>query len=854
MGFVLRMAWREGRAAVRRLFLLTIAVAAGVGALVAINSFTDNLRASVNRQAQALLGADLAFRGRRALPPRVEALIDSLDADVARVTTFSAMTYVPRTSGARLAQVTAVQGGFPFYGEIVTAPAAAWSEMQSGRNTIVDPSLLVALGARVGDSLAMGDTRFAIIGTIISVPGDVGIRSAFGPRIFVAGQHLDSTGLLGTGARAEHEAYLRLRGGEAAQSIADRYRAELRADRIRIRTVADDQERLDGSLARLGNFLGLVALIALLLGGLGVASAVHVFIRQKLQTIAVLRCIGATSGQVFAIYLAQAAAMGLLGSIAGAALGLGVQQVLPLLLADLVPVDVITSPSWRSVAMGVGMGLWIALVFAILPLLGVRRVPPLAALRKDYEQTKAPREPARWVAVAILAASIVTIAVLQAGNWRHGLAFSGSIAVAIAALWAAAWLLVRLARRRLSATVPYVWRQGIANLHRPANQTTTVVLAIGFGAFLLATLFLVQHNLLSELSLSDDGRARPNFVFFDVQPDQQAPVDTLLRLAGVTPLPAVPIVPMRILSLRGRPAADLVAEAAADTLESDTSSAPSGWALRREYRSTYRDTIVASEELAAGDWWAGEWQPTDDADAAPISVETDLAGDLGVDIGDEIIWDVQGVPIVTRVANLRTVDWARFEPNFFVVFPTGVLEDAPHSLVTLARVDDPAVRGQLGRSIAERFPNVTSLDLTLLQAAIEQLVGRVTLAIRFMALFSLATGVLVLIGAVATSRFQRVREGALLKTIGATRGQILRIVLAEYLALGLLAAAAAVILSAGAGWGLARFLFEIPFRFPAGAFIGLTGATAVLTVAVGLWGSIEVLRRTPLEVLRAEAM
>lgn len=846
IAFVVRMAWREGRAAIRRLFLLTAAVAAGVGALVSINSFTDNLRDSVTRQAQTLLGADLALQGRRPLTERAEALIDSLDADVARVTTIGAMTYVPRTAGARLAQVAAVTAGYPFYGEIVTAPADAWTRLQHGQNVIVDPSLLAALGARIGDSLALGELRFHIIGTVTSVPGDVGIRSAFGPRIFIPGRYLQGTQLLGFGARAEYEAFLKLRNPGAAQAIAQAYRPLLRADRVRVRTVADDRQRLDNALARLGNFLGLVALVALLLGGLGVASAVHVFIRQKLPTVAVLRCLGATSGQVFAIYLVQAAAMGLLGSVIGAALGIAVQQALPGLLADLLPVDVATTPSWRAVALGIGTGLWVALVFALLPLLALRRVPPLAALRRDFEPVTSRREPARWLALLLLAASVLVLAGLQAENWRYGIWFSASIGGALTVLWLAAALLVRLARRRLPAGTPYVWRQGIANLHRPANQTTMVVLAIGFGAFLLATLFLVQHNLLRELSLSGEGSARPNFVFFDVQPDQRTPVEAEIRRAGIEPTAPVPIVPMRILSVKGR----TVARLARDTASADTADAPAGWAIRREYRSTYRDSLVASERIVAG----RPWRTNRRAGAfVPISVEQDLARDLGVGLGDEIVWDVQGAPVTTRVASLREVDWARFEPNFFVVFASGALERAPQSFVTMARIDDPTLRGRLQRRIAERYPNVTSLDLTLVQAAIERLVGRVTLAVRFMALFTLATGVLVLVGAVATSRFQRVREGALLKTLGATRGQVLRVVLAEYLSLGLLAATAAVLLAALSGWALARFLFDVPFAFPVAAILTVSAITAGLTAAVGLWGSLEVVRRTPLDVLRGEA-
>ena len=840
LGFVLRMAAREIRAAPRRLLLLTGSIAVGVAALVAIDSFTDNLRDSVRGQARALLGADLALSSRRPLPRAAESVLDTLAARggrVARLTSFSGMAYVPRTSGTRLVQVAAVEAGYPFYGEIRTAPAAA------GR-VAVDPSLLTALAARVGDTLALGEARFVISGTVVSAPGNVGIRAAFGPRIYIPAGDLPATRLLGFGSRAEYEAYVRLPPDASPQTLADRFRPRLLPERVRVRTVAEDQENLNDALGRLTGYLGLVALIALLLGGIGVASGVVVFIRQRLDTIAVLRCLGASARRVLAVYAAEAAAMGLAGSAAGAALGVLAQRLLPGLLAGLLPVDVRPVVSPRAVALGLGMGLWVALAFALLPLLAVRRVPPLAALRRNVEPVPVRRlDPWRIAAAAALAASTVALATLQVGSWRQGAIFSGGVGVALLVLWSASWVLIRTARRWLPGGWPYVWRQGIANLHRPSNQTTTVVLAIGFGAFLLGTLFLVQYNLLRTLRITG-GPARPNLVLFDIQPDQLATVERETAAGGYRSAGPVPIVPMRIQSINGRP----VTLALGDTTrDEDGGRGPrNGWALRREYRSTYRDTLVTSERLVSGRWWTRAASP------AEISVERDLASELGVRVGDRIVWDVQGVPLPTRVASLREVDWARFEPNFFVVFAPGALERAPQTFVTLTRIDSPGDRGTFQRRIAERLPNVTSLDLSSVQETLERLIDRVVLAIRFMALFTLGTGTLVLVGALATSRFQRIREGALLRTLGATRAQLLRIVLSEYLSLGLLAAAVALLLAGVAGWALARFVFEGKFSLPLLPFAGLGAAVVALTVAVGLANSREVLRRSPLEVLRAE--
>lgn len=841
-GFVFRMAGRELRAAPRRLLLLTGTVAVGVAALVAINSFTDNLRDSVRLQARALLGADLSLVSRQTFSPRVEALLDTLAqrSRLARVTSFAGMAYVPRTDGTRLVQVAAVEGQYPFYGEIRTEPRRAWSELDSGRHVIVDPSLLTALSARVGDTIALGEARFVITGSVQSAPSDAGVRFAFGPRIYIPARYLKETALIGFGSRVEYEAFLQLPPTLSAQTLADRYRSSLRPERVRLRTVADDQRNLNDVLTRLTGYLGLVALIALLLGGIGVASATVVFVRQRAESVAVLRCLGASAGAVFAVYLLEAGTMGLLGSAAGAVVGIGLQRLLPGLLAGMIPVEVPPTLSWNAVGLGIGMGVWVAVVFALLPLLTVRRISPLAALRRPYESERAPRD--RWwlLAAVGLAASTVALAARQVGNWRQGAIFAGAVGVALLILWTAAWMLTRALRRWLPPGWPYVWRQGLANLHRPANQTVTLVLAIGFGAFLLGTLYLVQHNLLRQLRLTG-GPARPNLVLFDIQPDQLPAVQQELREAGLPQGDPTPIVPMRMRSVKGRPVTELLAGT-----QGQEDRRSNAWVYRREYRSTYRDTVVGSERIVDGEWSSGG------TTAVRISVEQDLAQELGVGVGDEIVWDVQGVPVVSRVGSLREVEWARFEPNFFVVFAPGTLESAPQTFVTLTRISDAGERGRFQRRLAERFGNVSTLDLSLLQEALERLVERVVLAIRFMALFSLGVGALVLIGALATSRFQRVREGALLRTLGATRSQVYRIVLAEYLSLGLLASTVALVLAAVAGWAVARFVFEGTFTLPLLQMGALTLTVVTLTVLVGLANSRDVVRRTPLEVLREE--
>ncbi len=731
--FVLRMAWREGRGeGARRLWLLSAAIIAGVAALVAINSFTENMRRAVAEQARALVGADLVFRSSRPFSDSVEALFDSLaqPPDRSRVTSLIAMGYVPRTQDVRLVQVRAVEPGYPYYGEITTDPPGLWSRFPLTGGALVDPVLLPSLGARIGDTLAIGEGRFPIVGQILDVPGEPAIASAFGARVFIPAAALAGTGLIRFGSRAEYEEYVRLPPSGDAQAIARKYRASLRERRVGIRTVEQSQENLSQALTQLGNFLGLVALVALLLGGLGVASAVNVLIRRKLDTIAVLRCLGASSSRLLGIYLVLALAMALLGSTVGAAIGIGLQQLLPLLFRGLLPVDVRVTPSPGSILLGTGLGLWVAGAFAALPLLAIRRVSPLRTLRRDVDPLPTGNRSNRLV-LLLIAASVVGLSAIQVGNPVLGAGFAVAIGIALLVLWLSAKGLILAVRRWFPHRWPYLWRQGLANLFRPANQTVMVVLGLGFGACILTTLFVVQANLLQQFRPRFGG-FRPNLLLFDIQPDQSEGVAKTLAENGLPSGPMVPIVTMRISAIRGVPVRELMdtsqngqrgqrGQNGQEEEENRERSGPAGWALRREYRSTYRDTLTTAERVVEGRWWDG---PASANGPVLISMERGLARDLAIRLGDEVTWDVQGVPVTTRVASLRTVDWRRFEPNFFVVFQPGAIDRSPQMVVTLTRADSTAIRGQVQRQLAERFPNVTTIDLSQVQQALEHILDR----------------------------------------------------------------------------------------------------------------------------------
>jgi putative ABC transport system permease protein len=867
---LLALSWRESRFARRRLLLFLSSITLGVAALVATQSFAANLAEGVREQAKGFLGADVSLGSNRPFEERTEAVLDSLrraGIAVARMTSLTSMAQAERTGAARLAQVRAVEPGYPFYGEIVTAPAGRWGRLHGGRNALVDPALLTALDARVGDVIRLGEARFTVIGTLEKIPGAVGVGSLFAPRVYIPARHLEETRLIRFGSRAEYEAYARMPAASADKLLADR-RAAFRVERVRPQTAGEQQAELDRALGRLGSFLALVGTFALLLGGIGVASSMGAYIAQKRDTVATLRCLGATAPQVILIYLLQAGVMGVLGAALGTAIGLGVQWVLPKLLADLLPVEVETALSLPAVLTGVGIGVWVAVAFALMPLIATRRISPLQAIRRRVEEDEVRRRDP-WVigGWALLAASVVALVLLQAGEVRTGIGFAIGIGVTLFALWLSAWLVTKAARRAPTGVLAYPARQGIANLHRPGNQTRVVVLALGFGVFLLAVVYLVQSNLLRPLRL--DAQVQGNLLLFDVQQDQEAGVSGILAGGGSRVLQRAPIVPMRIQAINGVPASRLVPEyelvqsrIAADSLKKlnegrpmgprqPRRDAPEAWAVRREYRSTYRDTLVDSETLLRGRMWrrgGGEAR----GGVAEVSLDIAVSEDLKVDVGDTITWDVQGVRIRTRVTSIREVDWQRLEPNFFAVFPTSVRNAAPQTWVMLASAPDASARAAAQRDVVRRYSNVAVLDLTAIQTAIDDVLGRVAAVIRFLAAFSVATGFVVLLGAVLTGRLQRIRESVLLRTLGATRRQIGGVLLAEYLSLGLLASLAGILLAVGAGWALAKWLFEVDYAVPVLPLLWLTLAVTALSAAVGLLASREVFRHTPLEALREE--
>nr|MCU0627204.1 ABC transporter permease [Gemmatimonadaceae bacterium] len=466
------LAWKESRTARKRLLVYMSSIALGVAALVAIDSFADNLTTSVREQSQALLGGDVSLTSRAAFSPRADSLVDSLARrgfTTARVTSFASMGAITRNGNTRLVQVRGVSDAWPIYGTVKTTPANGLSTIHTQHDVVADPGLLVSLGAQVGDSIALGYATFRVVATLDEVPGDPGLVAVVGPRVFVSRRWLAETKLLVFGSRAEHEVLLKTPRGVTPAAVATALKPAFEKEKVRLRTAAQSEAGLTEAIDRLGDFLGLAGLVALLLGGIGVASGVHAFLRRKRETIAVLRCLGATSNQVLALYTLQAALMGLAGAAVGAVIGVAIQYALPLLVRDLLPVDIQLFLSPLAIASGLGVGVWVALAFALRPLVGVRDISPLQVLRTDVDASAARPWYRDWRGLLVLAAilgSVLALATLRVSDIRAAVALTAGIGVVLGVLYLVAWGITWLARRVLRAGWPYVVRQGVANLYR----------------------------------------------------------------------------------------------------------------------------------------------------------------------------------------------------------------------------------------------------------------------------------------------------------------------------------------------------------------------------------------------------
>ena len=832
LSWLFKMAWRDSRKNRSRLLLFISSIVLGIAALVAVYSFKDNLQRDIDAQAKELTGADLILESRKGISKAMQKMIDTIGDEHSEEKTFASMIYFKKNGGSRLVQMKALKGDYPYYGTIETIPLTAAKAFQSGRDALVDQTLMLQFNAKVGDSIKVGNLNFNILGTLTKVPGQTGISSAIAPTVYIPLQYLAKTQLIQTGSRVSSKFYYRYDDPSGIDAFVKKIEPQLQKEGIDADTVESRKEQTGKSFRDVNRFLALSGFIALLLGCVGVGSAIHVYIQEKLTAVATLRCLGLKSRHAFFIYLIQIFFIGLIAAVIGAALGTGIQFLLPLILKDFIPVEITMQVSWFAVAQGIILGLIISILFALPSLLSVRKISPLNAIRISFEKSKATRDPFTYLVYFLMVLFVLGFTHLQMKTWVQTVAFTLSIAFAFILLIILSKTLMFLVRKLLPASSSYLWRQGFANLYRPNNQTLMLTVSIGLSTAFICTLFFVQGILINRVTLSS-GNNQPNMVLFDIQNTQKEGVNELTKSYKLPLMNQVPVITMRIEEINGK-------NAVADTNNRS--------AYRNEIRATYQDTLTDAEKITAGKW-IGKVAANQ---TIYISVDQRYAEQIHVGLNDKILFNVQGMMIPTVIGSFREINWSRMQTNFRVVFPAGVLEEAPQFHVMMTKVPTNEVSARFQGEVVQKFPNISVIDLNLVLKLLDELLSKIGFIIKFMAGFSMVTGWIVLISAVLTSKNQRIKESILLRTIGASKKQIIRINAIEYFFLGTFAAGAGLILAIAGSWALAKFSFDAVFIPPFLATLLLFSSVVLLVVITGVLSTRSVLNQPPLKILRNE--
>jgi putative ABC transport system permease protein len=900
LSFVLANALRESRGARARLFQLTLCLAVGVAAVVGVAGVIGGIEDGIRVQSRAILSADLAVEGRRPLPPELERafehepLVERTDvidlgtmarrADAASPSSgesagsgaTSSEESAWRTEGnapradhadatasrepgpargrSQLVELRVASGRYPLYGELALEPDRPLAELVAGNGAVVAPELCSALGVAVGDELSIGGARFQIRGTVTREPDRLGFSIALGPRVFVSSEGFERTELQGFGSRIRYRALFAFARDTSSAELAahvERLRRELPgAEYLRIETHDRAQPDVRRAVDRVGSWLGLVALLSLVLGGSGVAQIVRAWTAQRTSEIAVLRCLGFTAREILASTIASVALLSLAGSLLGALAGSVLVMLAPALAPSTFPADLVRVWQPAAIARGMLLGMSIATFFSLLPLSAVWRVSPARVLRSDVEPLPASRR-VRILAIAALCAAVFASAWLQSGSAVRAAWFGAGLAALSALLFGAPRLLVRVAaavpRGRLGPSL----RHGVAALARPGAGTIGATVALGLGVMVIATLLLVERRLADELSRSLPLGA-PSAFLVDIQPDQWVGIRGVLADRGATSIDSVPVLTARLAAIDGRPVEELSAEGGDD-------GPRRRWVLTREQRLTWLDelppdnvvvdSVKAPADGASDGEGATRAHPWIDPLRAEISLEREFARDLGVGVGSTLRFDVQGVDVDLAVTSLRTVEWRSFGINFFLVAEPGALEAAPHSRIASARLP-PEAEVPVQDELAERFPNVTLLRIRSILDKIADVMSRLSLGVHLLGSLTIVTGLAIQAGVVAATAAQRGREVALLKTLGLTRRGVVAQLAVEHALVGFVAGAiggsAAIALSVV----FLERVVELPSA-PVWSAVPLAALGSALLAAVsGVLASSRALAVRPIESLR----
>jgi putative ABC transport system permease protein len=808
----------------------------GVGAIAAIGSLRAAIDAGLRADARLLLGGDVSAR--LTLRPAGADERDFLASSGTLSETASLRAMARSLDGKRrsLIELRAVDAAYPLYGTVALNPAASLATALAPSNgnfgAVMEPAAATRLGLRSGEGFRIGDAVLRLTALIERLPDAAVGGLSFGPRVIVAREALADTGLLRPGALVNYEYRIRLPAERNAQAWIEQARAAFPHSGWRLRGSAEASPSLERLLDRLGFFLNLAGITALLVGGVGIGNAVAGYIASKTEAIATLKCLGASTGLVFAAYLLQILALALIGIALGLMLGGAAPALAGPLLAGLLPTALPFQAYWVPLGFAAVCGLLATLVFTLWPLAAIGRIPPGALWRDRVSPAPRRLAPLAASATALAGLGLAAAIVSSAPERRFALWYLGGALVAFALFRLAAWVVTTAARHAPRPSHPLL-RLALANLHRPGGAAARIVVSLGIGLSVMITVALVQGNLAVEIGerLADGA---PADFYVDIQPNQLAEFERIVAAVPGARFEQVPMLRGRITRLGGTP------------VEQAEVAQEAEWALRNERGLTYAAVPPTGSRIVAGTWW-----PPDYRGPPLISFDAELARGMGLDVGDTLTVNLLGREITGRIANLRRIEWTRLGINFAIVFAPGTLEAAPQTHLAAVYAPPPDAE-RIAAEIAERFANVTAIPVREALAAVAGVVERIGDAVRAIASVTLAAGVLVLGGAIAAGHRRRVYDSVLLKVLGATPAFVAGLFLAEHLLLGVVTAAVASVIGTLAAWALVTGPMNAGWTFLPGPLL-LTASGAVgLTIVLGLGGTWRALGAKPAPYLRGE--
>ncbi|MBT3414454.1 MAG: FtsX-like permease family protein [Nitrospina sp.] len=834
----------ESRGAWRRMLFFILCIAIGVGAVMTVKSFSNLVGETIQGEAKGLLSADLAIKGsweqtpedldyqEKILPPETEFLFIKELHGMAQFKN-------PKTGEKSASLITELKAvpltgpQYPFYGEFKNKPEKPLAELLTQDGAVVEPSFLLKTGLKPGDKFSLGKVEVRITAVVLSEPDRISRAFSIGPRVFISRASLDKSGLVQPGSRVKHRTLVQLPSDFALEKAVALLERGLKDKSISIRTYKDMQSSLSNSIERMGQYLGALGVIALLMGGIGVAMIVRTFMAQKLDTLAILSCLGASSRTLLKVYLLQSMLMGLAGSLLGVSLGFALTFLLPSKMEGLINLKLEPVFYWIPALQSLVLGCATTLLFCLWPLIRAVRTRPLRLFRRNFEEEEPRWE--RWVSGIVLGLGLATMICWQAGSIKRGMTFLAALAISAGVFALASWLLLKLLRA-LPPSGSMVRRYGMSNLMRPNNQATSIITCLGMGIMLILTVRLVQMDMLAMLDKNTE-MSPPNYFFIDIQHDQRKTFTQVLdQVAPEAERTLTPLVRSRLHSIDG----NLIANWTYKDKRREE------WFMNREFILTYMAGPPPKDnEVIEGKWWT-------ETHNAEVSLEQDAAKRLHAKIGSELIIDIQGILVPATVTSIRKVNWRNMRTNFYMIYSPGALQGAPLTYVATVHVPD-AKELQLQHAIVEALPNITALSTRDIVNTIESTVAKLTTLVDFMSGFAIAAGLFILSGSIASTKFRRLRESAILKILGARRKAVTAILAIEYATLGVIAALVGIGLAQGLSWAVMKTMIKSDWHVQPITVAWAFCFAVLITVSTGVLSSLDVIRNKPLKTLRESA-